>query len=92
VVSTEDSNDEIVAWYDNGTIYYYTEADKIYMNSDSSYMFNNMNSLRSIDVRDWDARRVTDMNSMFMFCNTLTELDVSEWIVSNVTDMSNMFA
>jgi len=33
------SSKDIVAWYDNGTIYYYTDADKIYMNPDSSYMF-----------------------------------------------------
>jgi hypothetical protein len=36
------SDKEIVAWYDSGIIYYYTEADTIQLNIDSNRMFYNM--------------------------------------------------
>jgi len=41
VVSATGSEKEIIAWWDEDTktIYYYTDADTIYMNQDSSYMF-----------------------------------------------------
>ena len=46
------SNNDVLAWYDedNYTIYYYTEASKIYLNEDSSWMFYNMQRLETIDM------------------------------------------
>jgi len=33
------SDKHVIAWYNSGTIYYYTDAEIIYMNEDSSFMF-----------------------------------------------------
>ena len=30
----------VIAWFDNGTIYLRTDADKVYLNEDSSLVFN----------------------------------------------------
>ena len=90
-ISTSDSEKEIIAWYDDGTIYYYTEAETIYMNSDSSYMFDNMRWLNRIDMSGWNASNVTNMGYMFYYCNKITSLNLSGWNTSNVTDMNHMF-
>lgn len=90
-LATDDSEYDITAWYDNWTIYYYTEADKIYLNPDSSYMFKNMIALTTIDTNKWDTSRVESMYDMFWWCISLKELEVSWWDTSNVVDMSGMF-
>jgi surface protein len=46
-------------------VYYYTEADKIYLNSDSSFMFSDMKSLENLDLSGWDTSSVTNMGRMF---------------------------
>jgi len=38
IISVENSY-PVYAWYYNNIIYYYTEAEMIYFNPDSSYMF-----------------------------------------------------
>ncbi|MDD6600238.1 MAG: BspA family leucine-rich repeat surface protein [Galactobacillus timonensis] len=83
----------IVAWFNSsdGTVYWYSRADKILLNADSSYLFMHMNTIKSIDAEDFDTSNVTNMSDMFADCNSLTSLDVSKWDVSKVTDMSSMF-
>ncbi len=57
-----------------------------------SSMFNNCNSLCSIDTSDWDVSNVTDMNKMFSCCHALKSLTgLNNWDTSNVKDMSSMF-
>ena len=51
IISSPDSQLLIWAWYDAGTIYYYTLASRIYLNPNSSYMFAGLSNLRSIDMR-----------------------------------------
>ncbi|MDD7087603.1 MAG: BspA family leucine-rich repeat surface protein [Lachnospiraceae bacterium] len=83
----------IVAWFDSltGTVYWYSAADKILLNADSSFLFMHMNTINSIDAEYFDTSNVTNMSDMFADCNSLTSLDVSKWDVSKVTDMSSMF-
>jgi surface protein len=54
-------------------------------------MFDNCQSLTSLDVSDWDVSNVTTMYDMFYKCYSLTTLDVSDWDIGNVTDMYAMF-
>jgi len=90
-LATDDSEYEIIAWYDNWTIYYYTDADTIYLNPDSGLMFQSMEALMSIDTDKWDTSTVTDMRGMFANCYNLKELDVSNWNTSNTNYMGGMF-
>ena len=55
-------------------------------------MFNNCNSLNSLDVSNWDTSSVENMGYMFRGCKNLTALDVSKWDTSNVTSMRCIFA
>ena len=72
LLSSQDSEAPIYGWYDNGTLYYYTDASTIYLNSDSSYMFDANVSLESIDTTNWDTSNVTNMEYMFELCGSLT--------------------
>ena len=91
LISTSDSEYPVYARYDNWTIYYYTKADEIYLNQDSSNMFNDMKWLTSVDIRGWDTSKVEDMYDMFFNCISLKELDVKGWDTSKVENMGYMF-
>ena len=92
LLSTEDSESSVYGWYDDGTLYYYTDASTIYLNQDSSYMFNRLTSLESIDMEGWSTDNVTNMRAMFRYCLGLVNLDLSGWNTSNVTNMISLFA
>ena len=91
IVSSEDSILPIYAWYNDGTIYYYTEANTIYLNENSSDMFDRLLEVTTIDMRWRNTKKVTDMHDMFDWCMKLTELDLSWWDTSSVTNMYRMF-
>ena len=59
----------IYMWFDNGTIYLYTIADKIYMSGDASDMFGSLSNVESLDLSFFDTSRVVNMNSMFAWSN-----------------------
>ena len=76
---------------DNNNINYYSEADTIYLNADSSHLFSNLTNATSIDLSPFDTSEVTNMKRMFDSSKRLEELDLSNFDTSNVTDMSYMF-
>ena len=59
--------------------------------TNTSYMFYNCTSLKSIDLSSFNASRVNEMNNMFYNCTSLKSIDLSSLNTSNVTDMSKMF-
>ena len=75
----------------NKTIYYYTEAEKIYFNPQSAEMFSQFTWLTQLDMTGFDTSKVTDMSNMFKWCSKIKKLDLKKWDTSNVTDMSSMF-
>ena len=96
IISSSDSAVPIYAWYDNGIIYYYTDADEIFMNEDSSSLFRSLRALENIDgISNWNTSNVTNMSYLFSDTHhNVTDnfsLDLSGWDTSKVTNMSNMF-
>ena len=86
------SDAEVLGWFNpaSETFYYYSLADKVELNYDSSYMFLDFTNLADIDLSVLDTRSVINMQGMFR--NTgLTSLDLSSFDTENVTDMSGMF-
>ena len=86
------SDTEILGWFDPAveTFYYYSLADKVELNGDSSYMFLDFINLADIDLSGFNTRSVINMQGMFR--NTgLTSLDLSSFDTENVTDMAGMF-
>ncbi len=91
IISSSTSDYPIYAWYDNGTIYWWSEDDMPLLNKNSGNLFSGFKSLSSVDLEDLDTSNVTDMHSMFNGCTTLTSLDLSGFDTSSVTDMHSMF-
>ncbi|MBR6252332.1 MAG: BspA family leucine-rich repeat surface protein [Clostridia bacterium] len=88
----------IYAWFDNGAIKLYSNAERITLNSDVSCMFYGLTKLSSLNVRNnlkvSSTSNVTNMNRTFYNVGgsvTTLNIDLSVWDTSNVTDMSNTF-
>ena len=82
---------------DSGHIHYYSQADIIYANANSSRMFQNLRSLATISgLSDLDTSKVTNMSSMFSYAGrnatSWSVGNLSSWDTSKVTNMSSMFA
>ena len=91
IVSAPDSTYEIVAWYDNSTIYLYSESEKLYMNENSSIMFGIIANLSSIDFNCFDTSLVNDYSGMFVSTG-FDSLNLSSFNTENATDMTFMFS
>lgn len=78
-----------------GTIYWWSESNKVYLNPDCSIMFCRLPYLADISgLRELKTDNVTNMSRMFDNFNnqSLTNVDaLSNWNTSNVTNMSRMF-
>ena len=92
LISDSESSNDIYAWFNNGILYIYSNADKIYMNEDSSYMFAGLSGLDVLDLSFFDSSMVKNMSNMFLSTKTSTSFDISSLDTSNVEDMSNMFS
>ena len=98
-IEDEDSDYEIKLWLDpaDKTAYYYTEPEKVYLNTDSSRMFYSVyykpeiKNILEIDLSNFDTSQVTDMYGMFYGMSNLTTLNLSSFDTSKVTNMGSMF-
>ena len=95
LISLSNSEYEAYLWLSNNVIYYYTEADKIYFNPDSNYMFGSLRKLENIDIDNFNTIFIKSTN--FMFYNTSYlyegdfELDLSNKKFENLTSSREMF-
>ncbi len=76
-----------------GNVYIFSDADIIYANESSAYMFSKMQALTTLTLSDkFDTSRVTNMDSMFRNTQSLTSLALPEsFNTANVTSMWAMF-
>ena len=89
-IVSEEGQPEIYAWFDNGTIKWWTEASTVYLNANASYMFNNLKALTNIDTSFYTNNTI-NMSSMFA-ASVIENLDLNSFDTSSVTDMNTMFA
>ena len=66
----------------------YLNTEKV---TDMYSMFENCQTLTSLDVTKFNTANVTNMSDMFSNCSALTSLDVTNFNTENVTNMSYMF-
>ena len=59
--------------------------------SDFSFMFNQLNNLEQLQIKNFQTDEALNMRNMFAGNYKLTSLDVSSFITSKVTDMTMMF-
>ena len=90
--SDPDARFKIYGWLtDDGTMYYWTNAQTTRMTDSSNMLFYGLSNATSIDLSHIDTLKITNMRNMFYGCSSLTSLDVSNFNTSKVTDMSLMF-
>ena len=94
IISTTNSAYPVYAWFDNGTIWWYSDADDgtIYLNPNSIQIFKRLRGLTSVDLSMFDISEVTGFSGLFDGCTVLENVNFSGWDTSNVTSMSSMFA
>ena len=89
-----ESDADTFVWLDknaDNTLYYYSEANKILLNRDSSGMFWTIEEVADIDVFTFDTSAVENMYDMFSNTHNLISLDLSNFDTRNVTVMKDMF-
>ena len=99
-IEDEESDYEIKLWLDptDKTAYYYTETEKVYLNTNSSEMFyskyneQKIKNILELDLSNFDTSKVTNMETMFYGLSSLTTLNLSNFDTSKVTNMGGMFA
>ena len=87
------SDYEVKIWFvpSENTVYYWTDADKITLSKDSSFMFDRMSKLQTIDLSGFDTSEAEDMSRMFAASPELKSLDLSGFNTSKVKNMIYMF-
>ena len=92
-IDDSDSDYQIFAWFNNDTksIKYYSEGQKIFLNSDSSKAFIGLKELHQLDLSNFDTSNVKDMSRMFAYLENVEDLDLSFFRVKNVKNMEYMF-
>ena len=92
-IEDEESDYEIKLWFDtsNNTAYYYTNSEKIILNSDCQGMFMRFDKMKELDLRDFDSSLVENMHTMFYEMRELESINLSNFNTSNVRTMYAMF-
>ena len=92
ILSANNSETPIFGWFNDGTIYYYTDADIIFLNEDSHDMFTRLAGLTDFsDLSDFDSSNVKNMYRMFYGTQSDNIDGLAAWDTSKVTNMSQMF-
>ena len=82
IISDSNSIMPIYAWFSNGTLYYYSEANEIYFNSNSNSNFRNLKALENINISTLNTSRVNSFWAMFYETSKIEELDLSNFNTS----------
>ena len=91
-ISTTNSDTPIYIWFDNGTIYYFSETKNVVLNTDMSYLFHSMQGLTAVSgLLSFDTSEVKNMLPMFSDCKGFVTLDLKGFDTSSATNMSYMF-
>ena len=94
LISTSASGKPVYAWFDNGTIKWWSGAKQVIADTSLSNLCRGLPNLTDISgLKNWNTENVTDMNSAFYGCSALTSLtDLENWDTSNVTDIHELFS
>lgn len=87
---SEDSDSSVVAYMEDGILYFVCE-DEVYFNNDISYMFNGFLAIKDINVQEFDFSKCRKTNFMFANCINLTNLDLDNDTDIKLNEMEGMF-
>ncbi len=89
-ISSSNSPLPAYAWYENGTIYWWTESGTLVLNQDCGGMFKRLASLEDISsFQYFDTSQVRTMGQMFNGCTNLADISViSNWNTSKLENIT----
>ena len=92
-VTGENSEYEAYMWFDNGTIYWWSETGTLTLNQDAAHMFYSMNNLVDIDsLRYFDTSNTKIMLSLFAHDTKITSIEpLKDWDTSNLEHLEFAF-
>ena len=93
IEDSEESDYEIKAWFNStdGSVYYYSPKEEVFLNKDSRSMFQWFTKIEDIDLSGFNTSETTIMASMFYWMAALKSINLTKFNTSKVTDMSAMF-
>ncbi len=93
LISTNASTKPVYAWFENGVIKWWSEAEDVNAGVNLSRLCYEMQNLTDISgLNEWQTGEVTDMSSMFYNCSKLTDLTaLTNWQTGKVLYMYDMF-
>ena len=93
IVSIIDSPYPIYMWYEEGTIYWWSEAKRPNLNEDASYMFSNLTNLDSLlSLSKFNTSNTKNMTGLFFNLMKINDLSgLENWDVSNVENLAATF-
>ena len=92
IVSTADSGYPIYMWYENNTIYWWSEDKTPSLNEDASVMFFEVTNLNDISgVQNFDSSTTKTFLYLFGYCNLTSIRDLSLWNVSKAYNFFGIF-
>ena len=95
VFSTSSSECPMYGWFDSGTgtIYFYTEADYIEVNTSLAWAFAHFHALTDISgLANWHTAKTTSFDVMFYESNSIPNVNaLAKWDTSNVANMTWTF-
>ncbi len=86
------AGEPVTIWVDGSNVYWYSDADTVYLPSDCQHLFGGNVNYRSIDMTGLDISNVTDMREMFSGCSSLVSVNISGFSTSHITNMSQLFS
>ena len=95
IISAPSASDvPVFAWYDNGTIYWWSRAEIIYTPANMANYFDGMNAITDISgVESWLTGNTTNMSAIFNGCKKLNDLTpIKNWDIKNVETLDSAFA
>ena len=93
IVSTSESSYPIYMWFDEGTIYWWSEDKTPSLNKDAKNSFTNLNELKDITgIKHFDTSVTENMADLLSFAYSLVSVDeLTHWNTSNVTSLRRLF-
>ena len=87
---SEDGDSSVLAYIDNGIIYFVSDED-VFLNEDASFMFDRFVNLREVDLTYLNFDKTKKTNFMFSNCKYLTKLDMDNDTQIKLNEMEGMF-
>lgn len=90
-VSDSSSPEPVYAWFREGTLYYFTKAETLYLAVNPSAMFQNLSALEELDLSGLRSSHSIYFDYMFYGCSKLRSLDLSALDTGKSHRMNAMF-